>query len=153
SSFCIVTRRPRDLRSRPREEAVRPLPKELATPPVTKMCLVTELQPTAPSPRIRGMRRSPVSLPRSLSPRIVLSRRFSPWFVAPCATNHGENGSGGENGRGSAQAGALGGGGGEELGGVLACDLAVGLARQHARQLDDAVVADRRLGLRVGGAA
>jgi hypothetical protein len=36
SSFCIVTLRPRDFRSRPREEAVRPLPRLDATPPVTK---------------------------------------------------------------------------------------------------------------------
>src|SRR5262245_40350139 len=41
SSFCIVTRRPRILRRRPSEEAVRPLPRELATPPVTKMCFAT----------------------------------------------------------------------------------------------------------------
>src|SRR4051812_4326318 len=41
SSFCIVTRNPRDLSSRPRAEAVSPLPRELATPPVTKMCFVT----------------------------------------------------------------------------------------------------------------
>src|SRR5688500_5565664 len=36
----MVTLRPRDLRSRPRLEAVRPLPSEEATPPVTKMCFV-----------------------------------------------------------------------------------------------------------------
>ena len=40
SSFCIVTRRPRALRSAPRLEAVSPLPREEATPPVTKRCLV-----------------------------------------------------------------------------------------------------------------
>ena len=38
SSFCSVTRRPRSLSRRPSEDAVRPLPSELATPPVTKMC-------------------------------------------------------------------------------------------------------------------
>ena len=38
SNFCMVTRRPRNFRSRPSDEAVKPLPKELATPPVTKMC-------------------------------------------------------------------------------------------------------------------
>src|SRR5687768_7314162 len=42
SSFCIVTRRPRALSSAPRLDAVRPLPREEATPPVTKMCLVVE---------------------------------------------------------------------------------------------------------------
>src|SRR3954453_1414154 len=41
SSFCMVTRRPRDFSRRPSEEAVRPLPSEEATPPVTKMCFVT----------------------------------------------------------------------------------------------------------------
>jgi hypothetical protein len=35
SSFCIVTRSPRAVRSWPRLEAVRPLPREEATPPVT----------------------------------------------------------------------------------------------------------------------
>src|SRR5689334_13597721 len=37
----MVTRNPRDLSNRPREEAVMPFPRELATPPVTKMCFVT----------------------------------------------------------------------------------------------------------------
>src|SRR5918912_3494908 len=41
SSFCIVTRRPRELRRRPRLDAVSPLPSEEATPPVTNTCLVT----------------------------------------------------------------------------------------------------------------
>ena len=41
SSFCMVTRRPRCLSKRPSDAAVSPLPSELATPPVTKMCLVT----------------------------------------------------------------------------------------------------------------
>src|SRR6478735_8290925 len=40
SSFCMVTRKPREVSNRPRLEAVRPLPREDATPPVTKMCLV-----------------------------------------------------------------------------------------------------------------
>src|SRR2546426_779934 len=37
----MVTRRPRHFSRRPREDALRPFPRELATPPVTKMCLVT----------------------------------------------------------------------------------------------------------------
>src|ERR1700733_104223 len=41
SSLHMVTRRPRHLRSRPSEEAVRPFPSELDTPPVTKMNLLT----------------------------------------------------------------------------------------------------------------
>ncbi len=48
SSFCIVTRRPRDLSSRPSELAVMPLPRDEATPPVTKMCFVTGAHHTAP---------------------------------------------------------------------------------------------------------
>src|SRR5256885_8892343 len=44
SSFCIVTRTPRFLSRRPSEDAVSPLPSEEATPPVTKMCLVTGSQ-------------------------------------------------------------------------------------------------------------
>src|SRR5512145_2523461 len=40
SSFCMVTRSPRALSRFPRLEAVRPLPREEATPPVTKTCLV-----------------------------------------------------------------------------------------------------------------
>ena len=38
--LIIVTRRPRHLSSRPSEEAVRPLPSEEDTPPVTKTYLV-----------------------------------------------------------------------------------------------------------------
>src|SRR5579859_2685111 len=45
SSFCIVTRKPRALSSDPRLEAVSPLPKDEATPPVTKRCLVGQLLP------------------------------------------------------------------------------------------------------------
>src|SRR6478736_3435093 len=41
SSFCITTRRPRAVRRLPRLAAVKPLPREETTPPVTKMCLVT----------------------------------------------------------------------------------------------------------------
>jgi hypothetical protein len=40
-----VTRRPRILSNRPREDAVRPFPRELATPPVTKMCFVNGWAP------------------------------------------------------------------------------------------------------------
>src|SRR5438309_5041855 len=44
SSFWRVVRRPRDLKRRPREAVVMPLPRPEATPPVTKMyfgCVVT----------------------------------------------------------------------------------------------------------------
>src|SRR6478609_7955264 len=41
SSFCITTRRPRAVRRLPKLAAVKPLPSEETTPPVTKMCLVT----------------------------------------------------------------------------------------------------------------
>ncbi|SHT63840.1 Uncharacterised protein [Mycobacteroides abscessus subsp. abscessus] len=40
SSFCMVTCRPREVRSCPRLDAVKPLPSEEATPPLTKRCLV-----------------------------------------------------------------------------------------------------------------
>src|SRR5690348_4706264 len=40
SSFCMRTRRPRFSSNRPIAAAVSPLPSELTTPPVTKMCLV-----------------------------------------------------------------------------------------------------------------
>src|SRR5215470_13169095 len=40
SSFCMVTRRRREVSSWPRLDAVRPLPREEATPPVTNTCLV-----------------------------------------------------------------------------------------------------------------
>src|SRR5262249_21864423 len=40
SNFCSRTRRPLCSRSMPMEAQVSPLPRELTTPPVTKMCLV-----------------------------------------------------------------------------------------------------------------
>src|SRR3954453_21992891 len=43
SSFCMGTRRPRALSSRPSDEAVSPLPSEEATPPVTNRWQVVEL--------------------------------------------------------------------------------------------------------------
>src|SRR4051795_2823204 len=55
SSFCIVTRSPRVFSKRPSEEAVRPLPSDEATPPVTKMCLVTGSQAIAVRSAIRWM--------------------------------------------------------------------------------------------------
>src|SRR4051812_39005826 len=50
SSFWSVTRRPRLLSNRPSDEAVSPLPRLDATPPVTKMCFVNPLPP----PSVRG---------------------------------------------------------------------------------------------------
>src|SRR5215211_2640622 len=53
SSFCSETRKPRATSRLPRLDAVRPLPSEEATPPVTKRCFVrltrgpTGLQPIA----------------------------------------------------------------------------------------------------------
>src|SRR3954468_6253149 len=41
----MTTRRPRALSRLPRLEPVRPLPREEATPPVTKMCLACRLAP------------------------------------------------------------------------------------------------------------
>ena len=58
SSFCIVTRRPRLFNSRPNDDAVRPLPNELATPPVTKMCFVKTLLHTSRTEGSRWIHRS-----------------------------------------------------------------------------------------------
>src|SRR4051794_8638031 len=58
SSFCSVTRRRRLFRSRPRDAAVRPFPMELATPPVTKMCFATGVQPTPAGDGAEGWRRA-----------------------------------------------------------------------------------------------
>src|SRR5436190_23319999 len=58
SSFLRVTRSPRLLSSRPSEEAVRPFPSELATPPVTKMCFATGFYRTA-GPRCTRWTRAP----------------------------------------------------------------------------------------------
>ena len=66
SSFCIVTRRPRALRSAPRLEAVRPLPREEATPPVTKMCLVVE----------------------DAKDRVCMAKRGLPWSLSGVRTGH-----------------------------------------------------------------
>ena len=43
SSFCMTTRSPRAVNNWPRLEAVSPLPREEATPPVTKTCLVARV--------------------------------------------------------------------------------------------------------------
>src|ERR1035437_5668807 len=50
SSFCMVTLSPRATSKEPRLDAVRPLPKEDTTPPVTKMCLVFSVFPTGLQP-------------------------------------------------------------------------------------------------------
>src|SRR5947209_19770599 len=49
SNFCRRTRSPRCSSSIPIEAQVSPLPSELTTPPVTKICLAMEV----PSPRCR----------------------------------------------------------------------------------------------------
>src|ERR1700733_8418805 len=54
SSLHIVTRKPRHLRSRPSEEAVRPFPSELETPPATKMTLLTPPSARQASRRVIG---------------------------------------------------------------------------------------------------
>src|SRR6056297_1977496 len=48
SNFCMRTRRPRCSSSIPIEALVSPLPKELTTPPVTKMCFVMEKNDNEP---------------------------------------------------------------------------------------------------------
>src|SRR5918995_1130972 len=63
SSFCSVTRSPRLLSSRPSEEAVSPLPRLDATPPVTKMCLATTTSASSdPSPGARELSQNSRSL-------------------------------------------------------------------------------------------
>src|SRR5688572_16390580 len=56
SSFCIRTRKPRRSRSMPTDALVSPLPRELTTPPVTKMCLVILNTFLAGKERARSMR-------------------------------------------------------------------------------------------------
>ena len=76
SSFCIVTRRPRALSSRPSDDAVRPFPSEEATPPVTKMCFVTGAHHIAHARRARGMaqrRRADSSSSAACSRAVALS--------------------------------------------------------------------------------
>src|SRR5579884_2016126 len=50
SNFWRRTRRPRCSSSMPIEAQVRPLPRELTTPPVTKMCLLMSPCPRAAQP-------------------------------------------------------------------------------------------------------
>src|ERR1051326_3788589 len=45
SNFCSRTRRPRRSSNNPIEALVIPLPRELTTPPVTKMCLAIDRGP------------------------------------------------------------------------------------------------------------
>src|SRR4029077_2520011 len=66
SSFCILTRSPRSFSSLPMLEAVSPLPRLDATPPVTNKCRVVtgldaccEIANAAPVVRFGGISRSP----------------------------------------------------------------------------------------------
>src|SRR5215207_5591558 len=78
SNFCIETRKPRATSSLPRLAAVRPLPSQEATPPVTKRCLVnltrgpTGLQPIArPAPTTNDPpSRKPEGAPSSDQPAV-----------------------------------------------------------------------------------
>src|SRR5690349_13821243 len=82
SSFCIVTRRPREVSNWPRLEAVSPLPREDATPPVTKTCLVVRACCTNGAPvKIVGAE-SPY--PRA----ITLTRRRSLSAPRPGRSHH-----------------------------------------------------------------
>src|SRR3954468_12139587 len=118
SSFCIVTRRPRHLRRRPSEDAVRPFPKEEATPPVTKMCFVTGLHHTASPLEPGGI------------PHVACECWMRTWRKAPRSLR-----SSSPHGR-------------EELLRVLPGALAVGRAGQHPRELDHALVVVEDQGLR-----
>lgn len=54
SNFCMRTRRPRRSNNMPIEALVSPLPSELTTPPVTKMCFVMEENHTRRRPNHEG---------------------------------------------------------------------------------------------------
>src|SRR5829696_2408662 len=83
SSFCIETRSPLATSRLPRLDAVRPLPSEEATPPVTKRCLVsltrgpTGLQPIArPAPTTNDPpAASPGALERPSSDQVAVARQ------------------------------------------------------------------------------
>src|SRR5690349_21871981 len=79
SSFCMLTRRPRSLSSRPRLEAVSPLPRLDATPPVTKRCRVETGRDacSAAKPSSRG-RYEAVNFRRSTDPQDIRPRRVGP---------------------------------------------------------------------------
>src|ERR1700722_3361250 len=82
SSLHIVTRNPRHLRSRPSEEAVRPFPSELETPPVTKMNLLTPPLGRRASPRLIGApnhdNRTPPDLSRTLAAPGLSTQKAGP---------------------------------------------------------------------------
>src|SRR5690625_3908569 len=50
----MVTRSPREVSSRPSDDAVSPLPREEATPPVTNTCVVGVLVGMVVTSRLRG---------------------------------------------------------------------------------------------------
>ena len=80
SSFCIVTRRPRDFRRRPSEEAVRPFPRLEATPPVTKMCFAKTFSFRPSSREIRRKATVPDDLAQSRAPVRRPDRATSAWI-------------------------------------------------------------------------
>src|SRR3712207_4903309 len=83
SSFCIETLSPRATSRLPRLEAVRPLPSEEATPPVTNRCLVSFARgPTGLQP-IAVHQRTPIAA-RNAHVRLRLARsaRLLPAHVA-----------------------------------------------------------------------
>src|SRR5271169_4387620 len=92
----MVTRRPRALSRRPRLEAVRPLPRLDATPPVTKRCLVDaardEYDAAAKGrlPVVGARRRwPPVHGPSEYQLAVTAARSNTSAQLAPQAANSG----------------------------------------------------------------
>ena len=82
SNFCSRTRRPRCSSSMPIEAQVSPLPSELTTPPVTKICLAmrggplrTDWSGRAGSRGRRGTSHAPPSLYRNPRRRAISALR------------------------------------------------------------------------------
>src|SRR3954469_11519707 len=94
SSFWSVTRRPRLLSKRPSDDAVSPLPRLEATPPVTKMCFVNPLPPApfaGAGTRRYGDAPAPLAPPahgRSTVPGAHASpRHLQPFDVSACSAS------------------------------------------------------------------
>src|SRR5690349_3183026 len=119
SSFCMLTSSPRALSSRPRLEAVRPLPRLDATPPVTKRCFVSAWRDASKGRLPWSVRGGEAARPRAI--RISAGAHTGPQRRRPCWSGCGGGLVTGRGG-GSALAGA-GGGGGAGLGGVVGSGL------------------------------
>src|SRR5687767_1240952 len=93
SNFCSRTRRPRCSSNMPIDAQVRPLPSELTTPPVTKMCLATLCFPSTRYP-VESFHR--VSYQRDDSrlaaSDVAIGERLGVSPTCPKRINHGSHG-------------------------------------------------------------